>query len=345
MTDVNINQYLTPISDETPAGDNLEYEQLFTELERQAKGKPEQSLGDAKVDAEPPDWRSVKTNALHLLDRSRDLRLAIFLCRALLNLHGLAGFKQGLELTQGMLREFWPTLHPQLDPDDDNDPVLRINTLLTLCDREATLSSLQRASLASSRIFGDIGLRQVQIAKGLLSDDGDGEGPDLAAISATFMDCPIDDLRQTANDLKSCIDAIDSVDAFLGDTLGVSQAPDLSPLKASLTDAEAIVNEYLARRGQDTEQSAEDPADAPQPQAPSMNGDINSREDATRQMDRIIEYFRKHEPSSPVPLLLQRAKRLATLDFLEILRDMAPEGLQQARNVGGLDKSGLDEDS
>ncbi|MBT1063900.1 type VI secretion system protein TssA [Bowmanella sp. Y26] len=344
MTDVNISQFLTPISDETPAGDNLEYEQPFTELERLAKGKPEQSFGDAKVDAEPPDWRSVKSNALTLLERSRDLRLAIFLCRALLNLDGVGGLRQGLQLTQGLLLEFWPTLHPQLDPEDDNDPALRINTLQTLCDREATLSSLLRTPLASSRIFGAIGLRQVQIAKGQISDDS-ADGPDLAAISATFMDCPIEDLRQTADDLNGCQQALTGIDNFLNDTLGASQAPDLCALKTPLTEALAVVNEYLARRGQDTEQSTEESAQVPEQQAPSMNGEINSREDATRQMDRIIEYFRKHEPSSPVPLLLQRAKRLATLDFLEILRDMAPEGLQQARNVGGLDKSGLDEDS
>ena len=33
------------------------------------------------------------------------------------------------------------------------------------------------------------------------------------------------------------------------------------------------------------------------------------------------------EPSSPVPLLLQRAKRLFAKDFLEILRDLTPGGV------------------
>ncbi|GAA0358853.1 type VI secretion system protein TssA [Bowmanella denitrificans] len=351
MTDLNINQYLTAISDEAPSGDNLEYEQSFTELERLARGKPEQILGDAKVDAEPPDWRAVRKSALTLLDTSRDLRLAIFLCRALLNLEGLAGFRQGLALTDGLLQQFWPTLHPQLDPDDDNDPVLRINTLLTLCDREATLSTLYRAPLTVSRLFGPIGLRQVQIAKGIISDDGQqGETPDLAGVSAAFMDCPIDDLKQTAEDLSSSIDSVKAIDNFLTTTLGASQAPDLSALLAPLNDAQVVVNEYLARRGQDTDtpvagENGETAGEIQQVQQPNNSGEINSREDATRQMDRIIEYFRRHEPSSPVPLLLQRAKRLATLDFLEILRDMAPDGLQQARNAGGLDKSGLDDDS
>ena len=44
--------------------------------------------------------------------------------------------------------------------------------------------------------------------------------------------------------------------------------------------------------------------------APSMSGEIRSRDDAMRVLDRVSEYFRKNEPSSPVPLLLQRAKRL-----------------------------------
>jgi type VI secretion system protein ImpA len=53
-------------------------------------------------------------------------------------------------------------------------------------------------------------------------------------------------------------------------------------------------------------------------------------------MDKICGYFETYEPSSPVPLLLQRAKRLVSKSFLEVLRDVAPEGVSQASVVAGV---------
>jgi len=53
-------------------------------------------------------------------------------------------------------------------------------------------------------------------------------------------------------------------------------------------------------------------------------------------LDAVADFFRHNEPSSPVPLLLDRAKRLVSKDFLEVLADIAPEALGVARAAGGL---------
>ena len=99
------------------------------------------------------------------------------------------------------------------------------------------------------------------------------------------------------------------------------------------------VGEYLVRRG-DVVDSVEEGADSAGPAL----GAINNREQALAALDKAIAYFRGAEPSSPVPLLLQRAKRLATMDFLEIVKDLAPDGFSQVRNVGGLDGGNTDDD-
>ena len=54
-------------------------------------------------------------------------------------------------------------------------------------------------------------------------------------------------------------------------------------------------------------------------------------------LDKIISYYQRHEPSSPVPVLLTRAKRLVSADFLTIMKDMAPQGVDQVRQIGGID--------
>jgi type VI secretion system protein ImpA len=66
---------------------------------------------------------------------------------------------------------------------------------------------------------------------------------------------------------------------------------------------------------------------------------IATREDALRALDAVADFFRRSEPSSPVPLLVDRAKRLVSKSFLEVLADMAPDAVGGVRAVGGLKDS------
>jgi len=122
--------------------------------------------------------------------------------------------------------------------------------------------------------------------------------------------------------------------------VGSAQAPDLSALSSLLKEVQAILNDQLVRRGAGNATLAGDGAgeagtlDTSVAQA--VSGEISTREDAIRMMDKISEYFQRNEPSSPVPLLMQRAKRLVSKNFMDILRDMAPDGVPQAENIGGI---------
>ena len=62
---------------------------------------------------------------------------------------------------------------------------------------------------------------------------------------------------------------------------------------------------------------------------------IETRADAMAALDSLCRYFQNHEPASPVPLLLERAKRLIPMSFVDILRELAPDGLSQAMQSVG----------
>ncbi len=57
-------------------------------------------------------------------------------------------------------------------------------------------------------------------------------------------------------------------------------------------------------------------------------------------LDKLCAYYAQHEPSSPVPLLLQRAARLVDKSFTELLQDLAPEGLGQLAQISGVRHEG-----
>jgi type VI secretion system protein ImpA len=69
--------------------------------------------------------------------------------------------------------------------------------------------------------------------------------------------------------------------------------------------------------------------------ATPISGEIANRADVERVLDKLIGYYEQHEPSSPLPMLLLRAKRLVAKSFMEILADLAPDGIQQASLIRG----------
>jgi type VI secretion system protein ImpA len=337
MSTIDVNGLLTEVTPDQPCGDNLEYDPAFSELERAARGKEEQSLGDASVAAEPPDWRDVRNRSTELLERTRDLRVTIYLIRSLLNTDGLVGFADGIALLRGLLERYWECVHPQLDPEDDNDPTFRMNTLVTLCDRDATLMSLQEAALVSSRAMGRYGLRHVHIARGEVPTPSgeDAAVADMASIDGAFMDADLDELQATADAITRCSGDLAAIDSILMEQVGSAQAPNLDDLTAMLKSMQTIMSEQLARRGvgEAPEAAGDQPA-----AIQSVSGEINSREDAIRMMEKISDYFQRHEPSSPVPMMMQRSKRLVSMSFMEILKELAPDGVSQASSVGGISK-------
>ncbi len=64
-------------------------------------------------------------------------------------------------------------------------------------------------------------------------------------------------------------------------------------------------------------------------------GEIGSRDDVLRAIDAICAYYARSEPSSPVPLLLQRCKRLVAMAFTDILKELLPESLPNLQKIAG----------
>lgn len=341
MKNLDISQLLKEISTELPCGEDLEYDPQFGELERAAQGKPEQQIGDTLVPAEDADWLTVKNKAISLFERTKDLRIAVYLTRSLLHTEGLSGLRDGLNLIQGLLENYWESVHPQLDPADNNDPTLRINTLTALYDPETVLHSIREATLVKSSALGRLSLRDILITLGKLSlpTNSDEKAVEISTINAAFMDAELDDLQNTADAIRQSIECVSAIESQLMDKVGSTHMADFSTLPKLLKEAQHIMTEHLNQRGVgEAEASSEVVNDAPgtKTSAQSLPNSINSQEDVIRALDMACEYFKRHEPSSPVPLLLQRAKRLIAKDFLEILRDLTPAGVTQAEEISGI---------
>ena len=352
MSVIDLDALLAELAPDAPAGADLEFDPAYFALEKLAQGTPESVMGDEVKPAEEPDFAEVKKAALNLFSKTRDLRVAMILAAALLKQDGLPGFRDGLALLKGFIEKLWDQFYPRLDPSDNNDPMIRCNILKGL-DGDGSSADLfkfkQRVREAiltnSKQKIGRFCYRDVQIARGELPPPPVKEGqqaappPDMALINAAFKDTSTEDLQALQVAIKESVELLDGLDGALTAKIGSGQGPDVTGLKDLLHLVQNVLQEQLALRGVGQAPAAAAQA-APGAAGPAahagavpvvagvpLTGEISSRADVLRVLDKICEYYERFEPASPVPIFMQRAKRLVTMSFVDVIKDLAPEAM------------------
>jgi type VI secretion system protein ImpA len=345
MGAIDLEALLSPIDEEAPSGEDLEYDAAFLELERLAEGKPEQQMGDEVIPGEDPAWKDVQKQAIELLGRTRDLRVAMHVLRSTAHLEDMSGVRDALALVRGYVRDFWPTVHPQLDPEDDNDPTMRVNILVALCDL-SVLSCIRQTPLLRSQLAGTFSFKDVLVARGELPAPEGSDPPSLSLITGAFSECDLEELEATTEACAAARDEAVGIENDLTDHVGSSDAADLSALASLLSEIHAFLAERLGDRGVAVAgvQASEAAAEGGSAGSAPITGEISSREDVVRMLEKISRYYESREPSSPVPILMERAKRLVHANFLELIEDIAPDGLTQVQTLRGRQASEADEE-
>jgi type VI secretion system protein ImpA len=329
MSAIDVEKLLLPVTDESPCGDDLEYDPAFQELERTASIDASASMVGKDEEPEPPNWREVAKQAETLLGQTKDLRAAMYLTKARLDTHGVVGLGEGIALIKGLLTDYWDDVHPKLDEEDDNDPTMRINSILSLVDPDEVIKQLHNVSLVRGKRAGSYSLHDIRVASGEIPAPGGSEPPEIGIINAAFQESELEELQASADAVTQAIDDMQAIEGYLTEKVGpTNNTLTVKPMVDELIGISKIYAEQLKARGVDVEPAAEGAAEtgASRP----VSGEITSREDAIRMLDKVSEYFRRNEPSSPVPMLLQRAKGLISKDFMEILRDLTPDAISQA---------------
>lgn len=351
---IGVEDLLSEISPDAPCGEDLSYDNSFLAVENMLRPQPAGGVvAGVEQEAEEPNWREVRDKSIELLKRSKDLRIAMYLALAALNTEGLTGLCDGLALLRGLLERFWEHVHPRLDPDDDYDPLERINILQSLSP--ATVSEqdpmkfrqrLAEVPLCNSAQMGRFTLRDIQIAKGeiqLPTDEMAGV-PGMSVIDAAFQDTATDELLATSQASEEAIEHLANITTVFSENASQGQTPDMDNFQSVLGSIKRCILGYLAKRGYG--EVAEDAAPAtgsePKKDGMSVSGEIRSPQEALLAIEKVCQYYDRNEPSSPVPLLLRRAQRLVSKNFLEVIQDVCPDALGQIQMLGGT--SGGDSD-
>ena len=130
------DELLQPISPETPAGRDLRYEPLFSQIleARRADDRFDVGAWEKEEGRKAAEWDKVADLSLAAIkDSSKDLRLACFLTEAAIHLDGFVGLRDCLRLMKELLYRYWDQgLLPAVE---NGDLDYRASSLTWLDDR------------------------------------------------------------------------------------------------------------------------------------------------------------------------------------------------------------------
>ena len=363
----DLDVFLDPLPAGPPPGAELRHDPRFHALERMM-GPASKAVRPRDGGAARVDWDAVLDGAAELAAAGRDLRLLVLVARVEANRDGHAGLARGLDLLAETIRSHWDHLHPDLrDRPDPRDAALpRINALRQLeNDEDGVLGDLRLGVALTARGIGAITGADLE-AGSMTPHQALSEAP--SGLSQAERDAFVATHAERVSRVRGAVRPLaaeepERLDALLGGVRAAREA--LSGLEGAVNQALGLSNgdglqlreiAKLLDRTEVTLAAAASTGGAPAPEpaadealAPSeaaagvgdvpslaAPGMVGSREDVVRCLDRIIAFYEVQEPSSPIPHLARRMRRMVPMDFMDLMAELAPSGIKEFRVAAGV---------
>lgn len=331
MTD--LEHLLEPIAGASPSGADPTEDSRFEAV---------RSAIESGSEASPVDWKKVRPQILDLLTDGRSLDLLVYLSVAMAATDGWQGVRDGLVLLERSVKDYWDSIHPLLDESEPEDErfMIRLNTLAQIGepprkmgDPLGYLEKLLRAPLSTTS----------RSAPGFWSawevEQGGGDAGEASAVRDHLLRAPVEDRAALKDLVDESVAALENLNSFLIEKTGPAFSgpfdehllPVLKEVGKSIAAAASNLPASDDAGASDSDSEVAQPAGATA--APKAIGAIQSSDDVRKALNKVIEYYRKTEPSSPVPYVLQRALKLVDADFIAIVSNLNKDSEFQFRTT------------
>lgn len=371
---MDFDRLLAPIKGEVPSGVELRHDLRFHDLERltepAARAARVNEDGTLSDSAPNVDWDRIVSEGQELADEGRDLRLLVLLTRAQYNVDGFAALAPALDFLAQTVTQYWDSMHPALrDRDDPKVAALpRLNALRQLeNDDSGLLGDMRFGVLLNPRGIGPItgddlvhgalsdfemlakaatGLSQAE--KDALSAAHGQRANRVKAATRMMAAEETDEMAALTAGIMACETGLDTLSKAIAEAAQFGDQPGLAmpELEEFLALCRKSLEQAVSATAEDAPMVEDNPAvsvpdtkgtaNSAAPLA-STPGTIGSRADVQQSLDRIIAFYERTEPGSPMPHLARRMRRMVAMDFLELMEEVAPSGLKEFRNVAGVD--------
>ena len=313
---LQLEELLAPVSEEAPAGEDL--------FEDPARQQLEQAFEE---EATSVDWRDVLDQIAAQSARSKDVWLAVYLTRAGAQMGQLSTVVTGAQMLAGLFDTFWDTMHPSLEEYGFQG---RKGPCESLTRIGAFLGPLKRVALVEHPRLGSYSGEDFQ----RFEREGDAaEG--FGMFRKALEDIEEGSLQAAIDSLDSLREAIRRVDNVLVEHADGDTGTDFSATYETIEALRRAIAPYAGIVGEEggEEEADASPADSGGGGGPRIAGRVESRDDVVKAIDAIADYYQRREPASPIPIALRRVRGWVSMDFMEVLRDIAPNSVSEAGTV------------
>lgn len=362
---------LKPLEGPNPSGTELRNDARFHAIERLLETATKNARvlpdGSPNPSAVPTDWSTIETDGFELAGTGRDLRLLNFLIRAGVAQNSFEGLLAGLKMLDATLESFWDNLHPALRDRDTPQACVqpRLNAIKQLeNDDSGLLGDLKYSIALTPRGIGpltgeDLAMAMLSTfdAQSKYKGATDAELAEIAAKHDARVGRVKAGTRALAAEeperaealvvaLKDAQQTISAICTRFNTSAGFERDPglNLNEITNFLTQIQNTLEASMSDMSDDTAPSknAHTPTTPQTVAVATTNGSgatgvVNSRTDVENCLDGIIAFYERTEPSSPIPHLARRMRRMVPMDFLELMEEVAPSGMKEFRNVAGVE--------
>lgn len=327
---LDVETLLAPVSEDAPSGPDLGYEPERQEIEQAFESSISIDSSGESAGGPEIDWRPVLRGIEAESAKTKDVWLAVYLCRAGARMGDLETIEIGAEFLAGLFERFWDTVHPQLEEYGVQGRKGPCDSLARIAEFIGPLKRTPLLRHPRLGVYSGVDFERFR-ANG---DAEEGYGMFRAALEET----PPEALEAITAHIDSIAGAIRRVDGVLTANSEGGGATNFQPTYEALAEMKRAVASFGASPVEveaepDVESETSSGGSSGGGGGPRIAGRVDSREDVLKALDAIGDYYRRKEPASPVPLVLQRAREWVTLDFLAVLEDIAPGSLDEARKV------------
>jgi type VI secretion system protein ImpA len=303
-----LSGWLKGVSNDSPCGEDFveasfEYQALAAKVE---------------VTTESSDWKKHKQEMEEFLIQTKDIRLYSLYTRILIHTekNPLLGLSKGLQLILYAIENYWDCCYPIIDESDPEEAFFDRNNAL------ADFASYKDLILPLSKKINilSIGLGHYTLEDLIVLDAG----------GAVAGKQPLQGLMPDEEAAYAELLQYFNLSLELADAIKIRYHQKSNEVFTEFNDhLLPMLKKGVALSGGGAEGSSETSSNAEVTAVSEgggvppiqIQGTINNREDIIKALGLICDYYEKNEPSSPVPMMLERVVKMVDMNYREIFSE------------------------
>ncbi len=356
---IPLDQLLEPISAESAVGVDIRENSSPTspyytikDARNAARAAERNNIFDSDNSEAETYWRKILELAPDILQNySKDLEVASWYAEALVRQYGFQGLRDGFKLIYGLIENFWDDLYPLPDEDGIETRVAPLTGLNGEGAEGVLIAPIRNIYITQGVSSGPYNYWMYQQAldvEKILDEETKREKASKLGFSHEDVERAVSESSDQfyidlVEDTDLAIETFREISRILDEYCGINDSPPSSNIINILEDclgAIKHIGKYKIPENTETEVDSDDipeidasTSDPQQAVSQQSNKAVQSRAEAFKKLIEISDFFRKTEPHSPIPYILERAVRWGDMPLEELIRELIPDS--SAREIYG----------